>query len=178
MADPGRGCSGCPASARALRAASPRAQGARARCRSHWRACALTLTPHAAGRRRLLPSVHQRRRRRRACAVVRATCLADSRPPLLLLLLLTRRRSPGVPCVRSKPQHRTSRCGRCVALPARMQTVLKTRNCVRSTSTLATPRPLQSWQSARTRSSACRRCVRWRAFGCGAAALSWRRCTR
>ena len=141
------------------------------------RACALTPAPHAAGRRRLLPPVHQRRRRRRACAVVRAACCADSCPPLLLPPPLTRRRSPGVPCVPFKPQLHTSRCGCRVTLPARARALAETRNCLRSTSTPATPRPLQSWQSARTRSSACHRCVRWRACGCGAAAQSWRSCT-
>ena len=83
-------------------------------------------------------------------------------------------------CRACDPSRSTARPGAAAAWPWPLVCahVLKMRNCVRSTSTLATPRPLQSWQSARTRSSACRRCVRWRAFGCGAAALSWRRCTR
>ena len=90
---------------------------------------------------------------------------------------LTRHRSPGVPCAPSKPQRHTCRCGLRMTLPARCRARLKCAPPGRSTSTQATPRPLQSWQSARTRFSACRRCARWRACGCAAALRCWQSCT-
>jgi len=90
---------------------------------------------------------------------------------------LTRHRSPGVPCAPSKPQRHTCRCGLRMTLPARCRARLKCAPPGRSTSTQAMPRPPQSWQSARTRFSACRRCARWRACGCAAALRCWQSCT-